>query len=50
MNNKEAQERVRRYYLGNKEYFNKIKNTCKSEFKPGELMLVQDVKKVKDML
>ena len=31
---------MRRYYLANKEYFNKIKNTYKSELKPRELMLV----------
>ena len=29
-----------RYYLANKEYFNKIKNTYKSKLKPRELMLV----------
>ena len=40
MNNKEAQERVPRYYLDNKEYFNKIKNIYKSEFEPRELILV----------
>ena len=49
MNNKEAQEIVRRYYLANKEYFNKIKNTYKSELKPRELILVQDAKKAKDI-
>ena len=31
---------MRRYYLANKEYFNKIKNTYKSKLKPRELMLV----------
>ena len=31
---------MRRYYLANKEYFNKIKNTYKSELKPRELILV----------
>jgi hypothetical protein len=31
---------VRYYYLANKEYFNKIKNTYKSKLKPRELMLV----------
>jgi hypothetical protein len=31
---------VRRYYLANKEYFNKIKNTYKSKLKPRELVLV----------
>jgi len=40
MNNKEARERVRRYYLANKEYFNEIKNTRKSELKPRELILL----------
>ena len=40
MNNKEAWEIVRRYYLANKEYFNKIKNTYKSKLKPRELVLV----------
>ena len=31
---------MRHYYLANKEYFNKIKNTYKSKLKPRELMLV----------
>jgi hypothetical protein len=31
---------VRCYYLANKEYFNKIKNTYKSKLKPRELVLV----------
>jgi len=49
MNNEEARERVRRYRLANKEYFNEIKNTRKSELEPGELVLVWDAKKAKDM-
>ena len=31
---------MRRYYLVNKEYFNKIKNIYKSKLKPRELVLV----------
>ena len=31
---------MRYYYLANKEYFNKTKNTYKSELKPRELILV----------
>ena len=31
---------MRCYYLANKEYFNKIKNTSKSKLKPRELILV----------
>ena len=31
---------MRHYYLANKEYFNKIKNTYKSKLKPRELILV----------
>ena len=50
MDNKEAQKRVRYYYLANKEYFNKIKNTYKNKLKPRELILVQDIKKAKDIL
>jgi hypothetical protein len=40
INNEEARERVRRYRLANKEYFNETKNTRKSELEPGELVLV----------
>jgi hypothetical protein len=40
MSNKKAQERVRRYYLTSKEYFNKTKNIYKGKLKPGELVLV----------
>ena len=40
---------MRYYYLANKEYFNKIKNTYKSKLKPRELILVWDIKKVKDI-
>jgi hypothetical protein len=38
------------YYLANKEYFNEIKNTYKGELEPGELILIWDIKKVKDIL
>ena len=31
---------MRYYYLANKEYFNKIKNTYKSKLKPRELVLI----------
>jgi hypothetical protein len=40
INNEEAQERMRRYRLANKEYFNEIKNTCKGKLESGGLMLV----------
>ena len=40
MSNKKAQERVHRYCLTNKEYFNKTKNTYKGELKPREFILV----------
>jgi hypothetical protein len=38
---------VRRYYLANKEYFNKIKNTYKSKLKLRELILVMGYKEGK---
>ena len=40
MSNKKAQERVHRYYLANKEYINKIKNTYKGKLKPKEFILI----------
>ena len=47
--NKETQERVYCYHLVNKEYFNKTNNTYKGEPKPGELILVYNIKKAKDI-
>jgi hypothetical protein len=41
---------VCRYYLANKECFNEIKNTYKGKLEPRELVLVWDIKKVKDIL
>ena len=38
---------MRCYYLANKEYFNKIKNTRKSKLKPRELILVMGYKEGK---
>ena len=40
MSNKETWERVHYYYLANKEYFNKTKNTYKGELEPRELVLI----------
>jgi hypothetical protein len=41
---------VRRYYLANKEYFNKTKNTYKSKLKPRELILVIGYKEGKEYI
>ena len=40
MSNKKTQKRVHRYYLANKEYFNKTKNTYKGKLEPKELILI----------
>jgi hypothetical protein len=40
MSNKEAQKRVYRYYLANKECFNRIKNIYKGKLKPRAFVLV----------
>ena len=40
ISNKKAWKRVYCYYLANKEYFNKTKNTYKGELEPGEFVLI----------
>jgi len=49
MNNKKVWEKVCRYCLTNKKYFNKAKNTYKNELKSGDFVLVWNVKKAKNI-